>query len=103
MPREPQKPPRAPTVPQDFPATPPPHSSGDYSYTVELVATMQHSLGKLTEAVESLKGQSKEDGKELKEIGKDIHAAKIVGGFIVAASGFLGFIVKMLVDYLKGR
>ena len=53
----------------------------DYSYTVELVGTIQHQLGKLTEALDSLKEQSKEHGTELKAIGKDIHAVKVVGAF----------------------
>lgn len=58
---------------------------------------MQEALGKLTEAVESLKEQSKEHGKELKEIGKDVHAAKAVARtllwFVGAAGTLLGIIL----------
>ena len=67
------------------------------------MGTLQHQLGRLTEAVESLKEQTKDHGKDLKDISKDIHAAKVVGGFIVLASGFLGFVIKMLLDYVAKK
>jgi len=65
---------------------------------------MQATMGKLTEAVESLKEQSKDHGRELKEIAKDVHAAKVVigvvGFLIAAAATFLGFVMKALIDYM---
>ena len=103
--RSSSRPPRgtSPTTPEAYPTTPPVLPSGDYSYTVEIVMNMQQTLGKLTEAVESLKEQSKEHGAEIRQIGKDVHAAKVVGGFIVVASTFLGLVIKLLVDYLKAK
>jgi hypothetical protein len=80
--------------PQQFP-------TGDYSYTVELVGQIQNQLGKLTEAVESLKQTTKEQGAELKAVGKDIHAAKVVGTFLIAAASFLGWAIHELVQYLS--
>ena len=55
---------------------PPRLPSGDYSYTVELVGSMQHQLGKLTQAVESLTAQSREHGDELKKLSQALHTAK---------------------------
>lgn len=78
--------------------------SGEYSYILEIVMGMQTTMGKLTEAVESLKEQSKEQGKELRQVGKDVYAAKVVigvAGFLIAAAAtFLGFVMKALIDYL---
>jgi len=54
-------------------------------------------MGKLTEAVESLKEQSKEHGIHLRQIGNDVHAAKVVvgvvGTLILLSTGFIGWIV----------
>jgi hypothetical protein len=56
-----------------------------------MVMAMNSSLGQLTEAVTSLKDQSKGNSEELKNISKDVHAAKlvlaVVGGLIIAAAG----------------
>ena len=88
-------------TPSKFPDIPPPPQafpSGDYSYILEIVMGMQASVGKLMEAVEALKDQSKEHGSELRQIGKDVHAAKVVasvvGALILLAAGFLGWIVN---------
>ncbi len=91
------------TTPEDYPVPPSFHlPSGDYSYTVELVGTIQNSLGQLTEAVEGLKRQSKDHGDELKRISQDIHTAKItariVGAILVAAIGFGGSAINKGVD-----
>ena len=94
-----------------FRATPPPpfaetsyrsYPSGDYSYTVELMATIQHTLGRLTEAIESLKAQSKEHGNELKTIGKDVYAAKAVGRTLLWVVGVVGtFLCIILAAYFR--
>lgn len=95
------------TTPEEYPVTSSQsvYPSGDYSYTVEIVATIQHQLGKLTEAVESLKEQAKTHGRKLEEIGKDVHAAKIViavvGTLVAGAAAFLGFAIKLYVDYIR--
>jgi len=93
------------TTPEGYPTSPSPQHlpSGDYSYTVEVVGTINHALGKLTEAVETLKEQSREHGKELKQIGRDIHAAKMVGGFLIAAAGLVGWVVHEVISYLASH
>jgi hypothetical protein len=75
-------------------------SGGDYSY-MEIIMAMQNTMGRLTEAVESLKSQSKSHGEKLEEIGKDVHAAKIVGAFLVLVAGFLGFVIHELIPLLS--
>ena len=101
MAREKPGAPSSPTVPSDYPVTSP-FPSGDYSYTVELVGTIQNQLGKLTEAVETLKAQTADHGNKLSEIGKDIHAAKttlkIVGAIIAALLAFAGWVGNKAVD-----
>jgi hypothetical protein len=81
--------------------------SGDFAYTVEVVATINRELGRLTEAVESLKSQAVKHGDKLEQFGKDIHAAKVVvgfvGGLIVLAGTFLGFTINALVQYLASH
>ena len=92
------------TTPEAFPTTAPQFPSGDYSYTVELVSSIQHQLGRLTEAVESLKDQTKEQGAKLGKISQDVHAAKvvigIVGGFIGLVGIFLGIVLIAAFEYL---
>jgi hypothetical protein len=85
------------TPPPQFAETPPfSYPSGDYSYTVELVATIQHTLGRLTEAVESLKAQSKEHSDEIKAIGKDVYAAKAVGRTLLWVVGVVGTLLGIV-------
>jgi hypothetical protein len=104
--REPQKQPNsdAATTPSDFPAQPSQHAfpSGDYSYTVELVGAIQNQLGKLTEAVETLKTTTAAHGEKLSDIGRDIHTAKItlriVGGILAALLAFGCWIGNKAVD-----
>jgi hypothetical protein len=83
--------------------TTPPLPSGDYSYTLEIVMKMQESMGKLSEAVESLKSQSHIHGEKLDLIGKDVHAAKVVisvvGGLIVLAVGALWVLARAALDF----
>ena len=78
--------------------------SGDYSYILEIVMGMVGTVAKLTEAVESLKAQSKSHGDKLEMIGKDVHAAKVVvgvvGTLIIGAIGFVGWVAKAYLDYL---
>jgi hypothetical protein len=62
---------------------------------------IQKAVGKLTEAVESLKTQSQRHDDKLDQIGKDVHAAKIVGGVIVLVGGLLGWIIHELLPVLS--
>lgn len=65
---------------------------------------MQGPLGKLAEAVESLKDKSKSHGEKLEKIGQELHTAKVViglvGGFIGLVGIFLGIVLKAVLDYL---
>jgi hypothetical protein len=84
--------PTSPTTPEEFP-TQAPTPSGDYSYTLEIVMNMQHTLGGLLEAVNSLKDDSKEYRKELKDLGKEFHAAKVLVRWLIAIAVGLGGII----------
>jgi hypothetical protein len=86
---------RATTPPQVAQTTPPYAPSSDYSY-LETVMTMHTNLGQLTEAVNSLKDQSKGHGEELKSISKDLHAAKAV----IAVFGTLILVVGSIIAWL---
>lgn len=92
------------TTPEAFPTTAPQLPSGDYSYTVELVGSIQHQLGKLTEAVETLKAKADAHSKELTDIGRDVHTAKVVlgviGGLVTVIATFLGIALKPYLDHL---
>jgi hypothetical protein len=51
-------------------------------------------------SIRQLEEKSKEYGDKLEQIGKDMHAAKIVGAFIVLVAGFLGFVIHELIPFL---
>lgn len=104
------------TTPARYPDIPPPqaHPSGDYSYTVELVATINREIGRLTEAVNSLKEQSKDRDhkiddvlKEVHAVSKDIHAAKVtagvVGGLFLTLAGFIAWMVNTYISAHPGK
>jgi F0F1-type ATP synthase assembly protein I len=82
--------------------TPTVYPSGDYSYVLEIVMRMQDTLGQLKEAVSSLKEQSKHHGDQLDQIGKDVHAAKVVmavvGALVVGAAAFIGWIINTYIS-----
>lgn len=77
------------------------HHPGDFGY-VELVADIQNRLGRLTEAVETLKTETSVHGEKLSHIGQDIHAAKvtlkIVGGLLAALLAFACWVGNKAVD-----
>jgi hypothetical protein len=89
------------STPEDFP-TQPLQPSGDYSYTLEIVMQMQLTMGKLLEAVDSLKNDSKEYRAELKKIGQDIHGAKVgfrwVVGVCLTAGAVIGWAVNTYIS-----
>lgn len=89
------------TSSEDYPSSSSAYSpGGDLSY-VELVSDIQNRLGRLSEAVETLKESSKEHGAELKGMGKDLHAIKIVGGILALAASGLGWIIHEVVQYMS--
>lgn len=86
-----------PTTPEEFP-TQAPAPSGDYSYTVEIVMNMQRSMGALTEAVNSLKEDSKEYRADLKSLGRDLHDAKTLVRWLIGIAVGLGGIIGWAVN-----
>jgi hypothetical protein len=76
--------------------------SGDYSYTVELVGSMQRELGRLTEAVDELKSQSKAQMEKLDTVRMDIHAAKVTiataGSLLLLLFGFIAWIINTYIS-----
>jgi hypothetical protein len=91
------------SVPTKFPDTTPPLPSGDYSYTVELVGSIQHQLGKLTEAVSVLSERTKGHGDKLDQACRDIHVAKVIlsilGGLFAILVTFAGIAFKAYLDH----
>lgn len=94
---------RPPSSPQFTDTPPTSYQSTDYSF-LEIVMGMQGTLGKLTEAVESLKAQSKEHSAKLDTVTHSVHGAKVglwVVGVIIAAGGSMcGFILKLIFDVI---
>ena len=77
------------TTPQRYPEIPPPQQpSGDYSYTVELVGTIQNQLGRLTQAVETLTAESAEMRKKVERLSHIAFAAGVVGTILLVILGF---------------
>jgi len=94
------------TTPPRMPdTTPPAYPSGDFSYTLEVVMEMQKAVGKLTEAVDTLKQQSGNHDSKLDGIGKDVHAAKvglkIIMGVFVVSGTILGFLLNRIAEVLQ--
>jgi multidrug resistance efflux pump len=91
--------------PPNVPVNPPaiPLAALDQSFVLQMMLDLKASVAALKESVDSLKEQSKEHGAEIRQIGKDVHAAKVVGAFIVLAAGFLGFVINVLVEFLKKK
>jgi hypothetical protein len=91
------------TTPEAFPTTAPQFPSGDYSYTLEVVMGMQATLGKLTEAIDTLKGSIRAQGDKLDSVARDVHTAKVVMWVVVGLMGFFGTIggiaLKAFFDY----
>jgi hypothetical protein len=60
-----------------------------------LVAGINHALGKLTEAVDSLKEASKEHGKKIDDVRMDMHAAKASGRTVLWVVGVVGTLLGL--------
>ena len=88
------------TTPDDYPVAPPPSklAAVDHSFVLQAIMEVQVSIGKLTEAVETLKAQSASHGAKIEELGRDVHAAKItirvVGVLLTAAIALAGWLIK---------
>jgi hypothetical protein len=76
----------------------------DHSFTLQAVMEMQKSLGQLTQAVNSLTEQTKENSEEIKTIGRQVYAARVVVtivGSIVGGIYVLCEIWKTISPYLQ--
>jgi len=67
---------------------------------------LKESMGKVVEAIETLKRQSEKQGEridkqseKLSDIAKDIHAAKVAGAVLAGIGAIIGIVGKMLWDY----
>jgi hypothetical protein len=88
--------------PQRFGATTPPNPQADYAvHTVQTVLEMQRTLGGVETAIKHLQDRSKEYGEKLEQIGKDVHAAKIVGGVLAVVATVLGWAIHELLPLLS--
>src|SRR5579862_2257308 len=90
-----------PTTPEDFPVNPPQQLPGaDYSFTVELVDSINRELGKLTAEVSALKDRSKAHAEKIDKLSHTVYGAKvglwIIGGIVAAAGSACGFILRMI-------
>jgi hypothetical protein len=90
--------------PQRFGETTPPGLQADYSvFTVQTVLEMQRTLGGIETAIKNLEERSKEHSGKLDQIGKEVYAAKVVvgvvGGLIVLAGAFIGWVIYELLPY----
>jgi hypothetical protein len=74
--------------------------SGDYSYTVEIVMQMQHTLGKLSEAVDNLKTAQAAQGEKLNGLDKKIYAGIVL---LTVFGAILTFFAKSINDALTNR
>jgi hypothetical protein len=82
-----------------------PHISypgADYSYTVDLVGSINREIGRISEAIDSLKLESREQSRELSEVAKQVYAAKVVvsvlGTLLVLIAGFIGWTVTTYIS-----
>ena len=94
-------------TPEDFPTTASSHTiypSGDFSYSVELVGSIQRELGRLTEAVAGLKERSTTDSEKLDKVRLDIHGAKVaiyvVGVILTILGGSIVWMVNAVIQLL---
>jgi hypothetical protein len=93
---EPREPP-----PGRFAETTPPFTpSGDYTYVLETVMSMQNSMGKLEEAVGTLKTAQAQQGQKLDSIDKKVYAAIAV---VVVFGSILTFFANSINMTLTNR
>jgi hypothetical protein len=87
------------TTPQRFAETPPQpaYPGSDYSFTLQAVMEMQKSVGQLTQAVQTLTEESKQQRAKLDRISHIIYAA---GAVITVVGGMIVFLVNKLADAL---
>lgn len=92
-----------PTTPENFPVPSP--SPSDYSYTVEIVMNMQTSMGRLLEAVETLKSTSRDQVEKMGALAQEVHGYKVgfawIKGLLWTIAALLGFAITTYIAYHK--
>lgn len=85
-------------IPEHFPdTTPPSYVGSDYSFTLQTVLDLKGSVGRLSQAVETLIDTSKDQGRKIDRISHIIYAA----GAVVTLLGIVaGFLLNKLADVL---
>lgn len=85
------------TTPQVYPGP-------NYDFILQGVFNIQNTIGKLAEAVETLKTESHSQRDKVDQIGKDVHAAKVVvrlvGGAVLLAFASMGWIIYEILPYV---
>jgi len=71
--------------------------SGDYTYTVEIVMRMQETMGRLTEAVDTLKTKQSDQTKKLEKLSQQMYAAIVL---VVVFGGIITFFAKSINDLI---
>jgi len=69
------------------------HSTVNHDFTLQAVMHMKEAVGRLIEAVDTLKEQSKSNNQKLDEAVKDIHGAKVAGRALLWAVGVTGTLI----------
>ncbi|MGA2687836.1 MAG: hypothetical protein ABSE85_07175 [Candidatus Korobacteraceae bacterium] len=77
--------------------TPPQYPGSDYNFILQGVFDIQKSMGRLEQAVETLKDQQKEQGRKLDGISHKIYAAIVV---LLLLGAVIGFFAKFTNDWL---
>jgi hypothetical protein len=102
MPKQPRTGEQVESGPPKMPSTNPPYPSSDYSFTLQAVMEMQRALGQLTEAVSTLKVESKDNREKLNTISHKIYAATAILAIVTAILGaFSGKIIAAVSHLLK--
>ena len=82
--------------PDSYPVTPPPgFRADDHSWVLQTIMELQKSTGQLTQAVNTLTDQSKQQGKKLDSISHRVYAAAAV---VTTIGGILYFVVSRMWD-----
>lgn len=93
------------TTPSRLPDTTPQVYPGQhYDFILQGVFDIQKTLGRVTEAVETLKTESISQRDKVDQIGKDVHAAKVVvrlvGAAVVLAFAGMGWVIYEILPYV---
>jgi hypothetical protein len=88
------------TTPRYPETTPPLSPSPDFTWVLETVMSMHGSMGKLTEAVESLKTTQTEQGRKIDGISHRVYAAMVL---LILIGGVVTFFAKSINDLITSK